>query len=137
MELLNSDKSAFFLHLLGQDTIGHAQKPHSNDYHSNLEHVDRRIQEVVELVEDFYQDGLSAFVVSSDHGMNMFGAHGEGDPIQTRIPMVAWGAGIRGPEPGDVTAKAGEDNNNKVVVGEESNNNSDPSSNNRKTKRAV
>lgn len=79
------------------------------------------------MLEDFYDhDGQTAYIFTSDHGMNDrgtaagsvqwarratrpesdrrpccpwagSGAHGDGDPQNTEVPLVAWGAGIRKP----------------------------------------
>ncbi|XP_071175269.1 GPI ethanolamine phosphate transferase 1-like [Mytilus edulis] len=97
-EKLQKDKIVFFLHLLGIDTNGHSHKPHSEVYLKNIELVDTGIKEMVKLFDDFYdRDGKTTYIMSSDHGMTNWGSHGAGNPHETLTPVVAWGAGIRGP----------------------------------------
>ncbi|XP_052819146.1 GPI ethanolamine phosphate transferase 1-like [Mya arenaria] len=94
---LNKDKVVFFLHLLGLDTNGHSMKPHSDEYLENIRLVDAGIQQVVETIEEFYeQDGRTAYVMSSDHGMTDWGSHGAGHPSETLTPLVVWGSGVKG-----------------------------------------
>ncbi|XP_064598792.1 GPI ethanolamine phosphate transferase 1-like [Liolophura sinensis] len=97
---LKQDKIVFFLHLLGLDTNGHSNKPYSREYLSNIRVVDKGIQQIEELVENFYgNDGKTAYVLSADHGMTDWGSHGAGDPSETLTPLVVWGAGLRGALP--------------------------------------
>jgi phosphatidylinositol glycan class N len=96
---LAQDRIVFFLHLLGLDSNGHAHRPFSPEYTQNMALVDRGVAAVAQLFDDYYGDGLTAFVFTSDHGMSAKGAHGDGDPANTRTPLVIWGAGVRGPEP--------------------------------------
>ncbi|KAJ1955291.1 Glycosyl phosphatidyl inositol anchor synthesis, partial [Dispira parvispora] len=96
---LGQPQVVFFLHLLGLDTNGHAHRPYSPEYLNNIRSVDRGIQAVVERLESFYQhDGKTAYVFTADHGMNNQGAHGDGHPDNTRTPLIAWGAGVQGPQ---------------------------------------
>ncbi|KAG0364781.1 Phosphatidylinositolglycan class N-domain-containing protein [Gamsiella multidivaricata] len=95
---LHSDKIVFFLHLLGLDTNGHSHLPTSEFYINNIKIVDEGIKKVTEQLRDFYgDDGKTAYVFTADHGMGNRGAHGDGHPDNTRTPIVAWGAGIQGP----------------------------------------
>ncbi|OZJ04522.1 hypothetical protein BZG36_02247 [Bifiguratus adelaidae] len=97
-EQLRSKKIVFFLHLLGLDTNGHAFRPHSKEYIENIALVDRGIKKTVDLIENFYRhDGRTSYVFTADHGMNNRGGHGDGHPDNTRTPILAWGAGINGP----------------------------------------
>lgn len=97
---LRSDQIVIFVHLLGLDTNGHAFKPHSPEYLGNVEFVDAGIKQAVKMIEDFYgNDGKTAFIYTADHGMSDAGTHGDGDPQNTRTPLVAWGAGISEPQP--------------------------------------
>lgn len=96
---LNKDKLVFFLHLLGIDTNGHSHRPHSKEYLQNIRIVDEGIRKTEKLIEKFYQnDKLTSYVFTADHGMTNWGSHGAGDPHETLTPLVAWGAGIRGPK---------------------------------------
>lgn len=95
---LRQKKIVFFLHLLGLDTNGHGFRPMSKEYLDNIKLVDRGVEEMVQLIEKFYEnDGKTSYVFTADHGMNNRGGHGDGHPDNTRTPIIAWGAGVRKP----------------------------------------
>ncbi|KAI0314892.1 Phosphatidylinositolglycan class N-domain-containing protein [Amylostereum chailletii] len=101
---LREGNVVFFLHLLGLDTTGHSYRPHSKEYMNNILVVDQIVRETENLVNGFYNDQDTSFIFTADHGMSRIGNHGDGDPDNTRTPLIAWGAGIRGPLPGDSLA---------------------------------
>ena len=85
----------FFLHLLGLDTTGHTYRPFSPEYIGNTIVVDAIVERVERLFREFYRDDKTAYIFTADHGMSRRGNHGDGDPDNTRTPLVAWGAGVR------------------------------------------
>ncbi|XP_024401012.1 uncharacterized protein [Physcomitrium patens] len=95
---IKDDGLIIFLHLLGCDTNGHAHRPYSDIYLNNINLVDRGIESTVKLIEEYFPDGKTAYVFTSDHGMSNKGSHGDGDPQNTETPIVVWGSGVRGPE---------------------------------------
>jgi hypothetical protein len=90
--------SILFLHLLGLDTNGHAHRPDSPEYLENIRYVDAGIRAVHAAVEAAFPDNSTAYLFTADHGMSNRGSHGDGDPDNTRTPIVAWGAGVSPPE---------------------------------------
>ncbi|XP_075843761.1 GPI ethanolamine phosphate transferase 1 isoform X1 [Microtus pennsylvanicus] len=96
---VNEEKVVFFLHLLGIDTNGHAHRPSSREYKDNIKKVDDGVKEIVSIFKHFYgDDGKTAFIFTSDHGMTDWGSHGAGHPSETLTPLVTWGAGIKSPQ---------------------------------------
>ncbi|XP_063087589.1 GPI ethanolamine phosphate transferase 1 isoform X3 [Cavia porcellus] len=96
---INEEKIVFFLHLLGIDTNGHAHRPSSREYKDNIKIVDDGVKEIVSMFKHFYRnDGKTAFIFTSDHGMTDWGSHGAGHPSETLTPLVTWGAGIKYPQ---------------------------------------
>uniref|UniRef100_A0A8C2U163 GPI ethanolamine phosphate transferase 1 n=1 Tax=Coturnix japonica TaxID=93934 RepID=A0A8C2U163_COTJA len=102
---LNEEKVVLFLHLLGIDTNGHAHRPYSKEYKENIRKVDEGVKEVVSVLESFYgNDGKTAYILTSDHGMTDWGSHGAGHPSETLTPLIAWGAGVNYPQKSEILA---------------------------------
>jgi phosphatidylinositol glycan class N len=106
---LRSEQVVIFVHLLGLDTNGHAFRPHSREYHENVAFVDAGVKEAVAMIDKFYGDDKTAYIFTSDHGMSDAGTHGDGDPNNTRCPLVAWGAGLAKPMELYELSSAGDD----------------------------
>ncbi|KAM0793098.1 hypothetical protein ACM66B_000579 [Microbotryomycetes sp. NB124-2] len=95
-ERLKDRGVVFFLHLLGLDTTGHSYRPHGPEYHRNIRAVDQIVERTTKLVREFYGDDDTAYVFTADHGMSSKGNHGDGEPDNTRTPLVVWGKGVGG-----------------------------------------
>jgi len=96
---LRADRTMIFVHLLGMDLVGHRKLPGHPVYESAIRRLDAGVAELVRHIEEFYgHDGRTAFIFTSDHGMSDRGSHGDGDPACTQTPLIAWGAGLSGPQ---------------------------------------
>uniref|UniRef100_A0A914M8N4 GPI ethanolamine phosphate transferase 1 n=1 Tax=Meloidogyne incognita TaxID=6306 RepID=A0A914M8N4_MELIC len=93
-KLLSIKRSIYFLHLLGLDTNGHGHKPNSKKYLENIKIVDKGIERIVNLFENYFNDKRTVYLFTSDHGMTDWGSHGDGTPDEVQTPFVAWGSGI-------------------------------------------
>ncbi|CAK5059492.1 unnamed protein product [Aphanomyces euteiches] len=102
---LHSNQVLFFFHFLGIDTNGHAHRPHSREYIANVALVDRLVEGIHNMLEDFFKDDKTAYIFSADHGMSHQGSHGDGAPSNTRTPLVVWGAGVQPPTKATVDDK--------------------------------
>eukprot|EP00762_Andalucia_godoyi_P004596 ANDGO_05140.mRNA.1 GPI ethanolamine phosphate transferase 1 len=91
---MKTPKAAFFLHLMGPDTSGHAQDPQANTYMEVIRNIDNRIKNLSETVNAYYGDEKTVFVFTADHGMTDKSSHGAGEPETTRTPVVVWGPGV-------------------------------------------
>lgn len=72
---IRDDGLIVFLHLLGCDTNGHAHRPYSDIYLNNINLVDRGVESTVKLMEEYFPDGKTAYVFTSDHGMSNKGSY--------------------------------------------------------------
>lgn len=97
---MDEDRILFFLHLGGLDHSGYIVRPNSQAYLDHISFVDEGVRKLCNKIENHYNhDGKTAYVFTSDHGMTNWGAHGDGTQDETQTPLVAWGPGIRKPEP--------------------------------------
>ncbi|TDH69655.1 hypothetical protein CCR75_005813 [Bremia lactucae] len=95
---LHQDGVVIFCHYLGIDSNGHAHRPNSPNYLNNIALVDELVEKSARMIDEFYNDDQrTAYVFTADHGMGSKGAHGDGDPANTRTPLVVWGAGVQKP----------------------------------------
>ncbi|WKX88662.1 hypothetical protein Q1695_008358 [Nippostrongylus brasiliensis] len=92
---LHADRQVFFLHLLGLDTNGHGNKPHSKEYLDNIKVVDSGIARMQRVFNEFFNDDSTAWVFTADHGMTDWGSHGAGSDEEVLTPFMAWGAGVQ------------------------------------------
>jgi phosphatidylinositol glycan class N len=95
--IMRTDGAIFFHHLLTLDSSGHVNKPYSPAYLANVARVDAGIRRIYEHAEAFFGPGNTAYLFTADHGMSNRGSHGDGQPVLTQTPIIAWGAGVPPP----------------------------------------
>ncbi|KAG2769622.1 GPI ethanolamine phosphate transferase 1 [Phytophthora cactorum] len=103
---LHDEKLVIYCHFLGTDLTGPKYGADSKEYLENIAVVDDLIEKTHKIIEEYYgNDGRTAYVVNADHGMDLRGDHGDDAPAKTRTAIIAWGAGIQGPETAKKTDK--------------------------------
>ncbi|KAG7389780.1 hypothetical protein PHYPSEUDO_009700 [Phytophthora pseudosyringae] len=103
---LRDDKLVVYCHFLGTDLTGPKYGADSREYLENIAVVDGLIEKTQRMIEEYYgNDGRTAYVVNADHGMDLRGDHGDDAPAKTRTAIIAWGAGVQGPEAAKKTDK--------------------------------
>lgn len=90
---LKTNKTSMIYHMLTLEGYGHGRKV--NEYLNHVVVLSELLEKFTNDVNNFYGDNNTAFIFTADHGVNDRGGHGDGDPTNTRTPLLAWGAGIR------------------------------------------
>ncbi|KAH7479192.1 GPI ethanolamine phosphate transferase 1 [Phytophthora ramorum] len=95
---LHQDKLVIYCHYLGTDLAGPKFGADSREYLENIAVVDELIEKTEKMIDAYFgNDRRTAYVLNSDHGMDLRGDHGDKDPSKTRTAIIAWGAGIHRP----------------------------------------
>ena len=93
---LKKEKTILFLHLLGMDSIGHINKPNSQEYIEGIKYIDKEISKLYKIIEEeIFKDRKTTYIFTSDHGMTDRGSHGSGELDCTRTPFILWGNGVQ------------------------------------------
>ncbi|XP_055377960.1 GPI ethanolamine phosphate transferase 1 [Condylostylus longicornis] len=95
IKLKSERKVIYFLHLLGLDSSGHIHLPNTKLFNENLNYTEGRIYDLYQKFEEIFDDKLTAYILTSDHGMSDTGAHGAGSQAETDTPLFVWGAGVK------------------------------------------
>jgi GPI ethanolamine phosphate transferase 1 len=59
------------------------------EYMRNIEVVDNIVQETEKLFNEYFQDDLTSYVFTADHGMSNIGNHGDGSMCHEYLVNVA------------------------------------------------
>lgn len=70
-------------------------------YLANIKSVDAGIKLITRKLDAFFSDDRTTYIFTADHGMSNTGSHGDGNPDNTKTPLIAWGAGIAMPRRSD------------------------------------
>jgi predicted AlkP superfamily pyrophosphatase or phosphodiesterase len=83
-----------FIHFAEPDYIGHAFTWMSPPYRWAVAWTDRAVARVIIAADEAFGAGNYTVLLTSDHGGYRF-THGSADPVDTTIPWLAWGRGVR------------------------------------------
>ncbi|KAH8316065.1 hypothetical protein KR074_011207 [Drosophila pseudoananassae] len=84
----------FFVYLADIDFAGHAFLPTSDRFRETLNNTQRIIQKTHDLFERAFSDRRTAYILTSDHGMDNEGKHGGGGKDEVETPFILWGSGV-------------------------------------------
>ncbi|KAJ6231649.1 phosphatidylinositol glycan [Anaeramoeba flamelloides] len=91
---MNFPKTGYFLNFEGVDSAGHFYDSKSVKYFRLLNHASNEIKKIEKIVNNHFEDKLTTFIVTSDHGMSEQGAHGGESKYELTTPYLIWGNGI-------------------------------------------
>lgn len=83
-----------FVHLADPDYTGHALKWMSGPYVRAVGAADRAVGRIVAAADSAFGRGAYVVILTADHG-GMDRAHGARHPLNSTIPWIAWGEGVR------------------------------------------
>ncbi|KAH8361791.1 hypothetical protein KR200_010547 [Drosophila serrata] len=112
-EVRNLKGVVFFVYLADMDAWAHRYTPLSPEFDQQLLHTQKGIRTTYEFFEEVFNDSRTAYLMTSDHGMDDTGMHGGASRKEIETPLFMWGAGVKrtvGPNAGFPT------NNNISVV---------------------
>ena len=89
--LSGASPSFLSLHIDRTDFFAHQYGTQSAEYKRLLRQVDAEVAQFLRDVDD----GATTFIITSDHGCDLFGSHGGSGDIYRRVPVVFAGGGVR------------------------------------------
>jgi arylsulfatase A-like enzyme len=84
-----------FVHFAEPDYIGHLLGWMGRPYRWSVTWTDRAVAKLLLTADRVYGPANYTVILTSDHGGSGM-SHGSADPVDTSIPWVAWGRGVRG-----------------------------------------
>jgi arylsulfatase A-like enzyme len=84
-----------FVHFAEPDYIGHFLGWMGRPYRWSVTWTDRAVAQLLRTADQVYGPANYTVILTSDHGGSGL-THGSADPVDTSIPWVAWGRGVRG-----------------------------------------
>ncbi len=92
--LARNRPNLMFVHLGDPDYTGHALKWMSGPYQRAVQAADQAVGRIGDAADSAFGRGAYVIILSADHG-GVGRAHGAKDPLNSTIPWIAWGAGVR------------------------------------------
>ncbi|KAH8382082.1 hypothetical protein KR009_001695, partial [Drosophila setifemur] len=85
--LRNATKLVIAINLVDLEAVS----PLDERYVANFEKVQVTIREIYNLMQRQFADRLTAYLLTSPHGLTNFGSHGGGSKYETETPFILWG----------------------------------------------
>ena len=92
--LRHASPNLMFVHLADVDFAGHTFGWMGHTYGMAVREVDRSLATLVATLDGKYGAGRYTLIVTADHGGHGM-THGTTDKVDTTIPWIVWGAGVR------------------------------------------
>lgn len=83
-----------FVHIADPDFMGHSTGWMSRMYRFAVREADAGVQDLMDAATQTFGAGNFTLIVTADHGGHGR-SHGSSDPLDTTIPWISWGKGIR------------------------------------------
>ena len=93
--LASTSPNLVFVHLAETDYAGHFFGWMGRSYARAVQHVDQAVQLLIDHATVRFGPGQYTVIITADHGGHGR-THGTADPVDTTIPWIVWGEGVRG-----------------------------------------